>query len=205
ALMPLSDGKGTALFMVSVQPKPSLIGLKGAIIGQDLNWNYVYTGVQGSTLPMVGWAETHIYSAATVTIWLDAGSGLQFYVFKWLKAGWAGMNMVKAGHINAGINRYLSGLTQILGSDQRPTAEAIAMHTKALQAMSDDELTAALAPYCEKLTLLAKAQGLEGGDFAKVLKNGGYARSLGREDRISELLKLYMKNQLGMITPSPMP
>jgi hypothetical protein len=203
ALMPLPGGNGAALFMISMQTKPSRIGLKGAILGKDPNWNYIYTGAKGSTLPMVGWAETHIYSAATVSIWVDAAGGLTVYTFKWLKAGWSGLNMVNTSHISTGISRYLSGLTQVLGSDRRPAVAAIAARVKELQAMSDDELAAALAPYSEKLARLAKAQRLDGADFAKALQNGGYARRMSRENRIAELLKSYIKDQLGMTTPEP--
>lgn len=204
--LPAGDGpgqgkKGTVLFMFSAQPERSDIGMKGAVLGPDADWNYVYTGVQGSTLPMVGWAETHIYSAATINVWVEESGKLTLYALKWIKAGWSGMNVVKTEHINAGIDRYVDGLVQVFGSERRPKPEAIVARYKELKAMSDDDLLAALKPYGEQIAQLAKAQSVDGGDFDKVLKDGAYAASMKREDRIAELLKLYMKQQLGIKMP----
>ncbi len=192
------NGK-TALFQVSIQDGRSENGLKGAILGPDADWNYVYTGVQGSTLPMVGWAETYIYGAATVNIWVEPENGKAYlYSYKWLKAGWSGMNMVKTSHISAGVTRYLDGLSQVLGSARRPSPAELATAAARYAAMSDDEQITALGAFSRDLEKLATASGLTGGDFTKVLKNGAYARSLSREDREAELVKLFVKQKLGL-------
>lgn len=206
ALAPLpadaGNGKpGAALFMISAQPKQSAIGMKGAVLGPDAQWNYVYTGAKGSTLPMVGWAETYVYDSATVNIWVETGGEMTLYAYKWLKAGWSNMNVVNSGHISAGLDRYMIGLSQVLTAAKRPSVDSIAAKVKSLRAMSDEQLTEALKPYSEQIAALATQNKVSGGDFAKVLDNGAYAASMHRDDRIAELLKLYMKEQLGIPLP----
>jgi hypothetical protein len=206
-LAPFAAGNrtGTALVTVSALAGQSRPGLKGAVLGEDSFWNYVYTGVQGSTLPLVGWAETHIDDAATINIWLEANGQLTVFVFKWLKAGWSGTNVVNTGHINAGVTRYLDGLTQVLASPRRPPPEDIAARMQALQAMSDSELLDALQPYGRQLAALAESLDVDSADFNAVLQNGAYARAMPREERISELIKLYVKQQIGIPMPAPAP
>ena len=204
ALAPVNSGKAgnAALFMVSVQDGESEKGLKGAIIGDDNEWNYVYTGVPGSTLPMVGWAETHIYSTATITLWVEPEPGASYvYVLKWLKAGWNGMNVVKTSHINTGITRYLSGMEKVLGSAKRPSVKELTARAAELASMSDADQIAALDGYSRELEQLAKKHSVTGGDFDKVLKDGSYGSHLTREERESELIKLFVKAKLGMPVP----
>jgi hypothetical protein len=115
------------------------------------------------------------------------------------------MNVVNTGHINAGVTRYLDGLTQVLASPRRPSPEDIAARMQALQAMSDNELLDALQPYGRQLAALAESLDVNGADFNAVLQNGAYARAMPRGERISELIKLYVKQQIGIPMPAPAP
>ena len=201
ALTPVQiEGNGkSALFQISVQNGKSENGLKGAILGPDKDWNYAYTGVQGSTLPMVGWAETNIYGAITINIWVEQEEGKAYlYSYKWLKAGWSGMNMVKTNHLTAGVNRYLEGLHQMMGSAKRPSPESLVQIAAKYAAMSNEEQIAALADFSRNMEALAAAVDVTDGDFQKVLTDGAYAASMSREDREAELIRLFVKQQLGL-------
>jgi len=192
------DGK-PVLFSVSRQSAPSSIGRKAAIVGQDSNWNYVYTKVVGSNLKLVGWAETYMYDSATVSLMYpgDAGGSLAF--FKWVKAGWANMNMVNSKHIRSGGKRFLTNMRQVLDAPKLPEPEAIYARHKELAAMDDAALRTAFEPQAAALAKAAHGDSLlSSADFQAVLKDGAYARQLGRECLISELMKLYMKARLGM-------
>jgi hypothetical protein len=192
-------GDRAAVIAVSRQTGPSSVGYKGAVVGRDSDWNYVYTKVVGSTLKLVGWAETYMYGSANVTVLFENGeeSGLAF--FKWVKAGWSNLNMVKSGHILAGGRRFLDGMCQVLEAPSLPTPEEIREHHNALTAMDDARLRAALAPYAALLEdKAAESALLSNKDFRAVFKDGGYPERLEREDLISELMKLYMKERLGM-------
>ena len=192
------DGK-PVLFSVSRQEAPSSVGCKAAIVGKDSNWNYVYTRVVGSNLKLVGWAETYMYDSANVSLMYPNGEGGGLAFFKWVKAGWSKMNMVKSSHIRSGGERFLSSMRQVLDAQNLPAPDAIyARHTE-LTAMDDATLRAAFGPHAAALAHNAQGDSvLANSDFQAVLKDGAYAQQLGRQDLISELMKLYMKERLGM-------
>ena len=192
------DGK-PALFSVSRQAAPSSVGRKAAIVGKDSDWNYVYTRVVGSNLKLAGWAETYLYDSANVSLMYASGDGGGLAFFKWVKAGWSNMNMVKSKHIRSGGERFLVSMRQVLDARNLPEPEAIYARHAALASMDDAALRAAFEPHSAALAHGAQGDSvLSGPDFQAVLQDGAYARQLGRQDLISELMKLYMKERLGM-------
>jgi len=153
----------------------------------------------GSNLKLVGWAETYMYDSANVSLMYpgDAGGGLAF--FKWVKAGWSNMNMVKSKHIRSGGERFLTNMRQVLDAPKLPEPEAIYARHKELAAMDDAALRTAFEPHATALANAAHGNSLlANADFQAVLKDGAYVRQIGREELISELMKLYMKERLGM-------
>ena len=192
------DGK-PVLFSVARQDGPSSVGRKAAIVGKDSDWNYVYTRVIGSNLKLVGWAETYMYDSALVSLTYPNGEGGGLAFFKWVKAGWSNMNMVKSKHIRTGGERFLANMRQVLDAHNLPEPEAIYAQRAELAAMDDAALRTAFGPQSDALANSAHGDSvLSGPDFQAVLKDGAYAQQLGREELISELLKLYMKKRLGM-------
>ena len=192
------DGK-PVLFSVSRQDAPSSVGRKGAIVGKDSDWNYVYTRVAGSNLTLVGWAQTFMYDSANVSLMYPSGDGSGLAFFKWVNAGWSHMNMVKSKHIRAGGERFLASMRQVLDARGLPEPEAIYARHAALASMDDDALRAAFGPHAAALASGAPGDSvLSTPDFQAVLQDGAYARQLGRLDLISELMKLYLKECLGM-------
>jgi hypothetical protein len=192
------DGK-PVLFSVSRQAAPSSVGHKAAIVGKDSNWNYVYTRVVGSNLKLASWAETYLYDSASVTLLYTRGDGGGLAFFKWVKAGWSNMNMVKTKHIRSGGERFLASMRQVLDAQNLPAPEAIYARHAALTSMDDAALRTAFEPHSTALANGAQGDSvLSRPDFQAVLKDGAYARQLGRQDLISELMKLYMKERLGV-------
>lgn len=199
----------TVLLSVSFMPEQSTVGRKGAIAGDDKNWTYVYTPEQGTNLPMLGWAETYLYGSASVSVFMEAAPGADrtdLYLFKWAKAGWSGMNVVKRSHIIAGLTRFTSGLRQVLESPKAPSVAALSARFAELRALKDDQLHAQLANFASALeTQSAKDSLLSGKEFQAVLKNGAYPASLGRNEAVSELMKLFVRQQLGTLPAALVP
>jgi hypothetical protein len=107
------------------------------------------------------------------------------------------MNMVKSKHIRSGGERFLAGMRQVLDARNLPAPEMIYARLGELAGMDDAALRAAFGPQSAALS----ADGdnlLSHADFQAVLKDGAYAQQLGREELISELMKLHMKERLGM-------
>lgn len=187
----------TAMISVSVQAAPSSIGKKGIVVGDDKNWNYIYTPKEGSNLAMVGWAKTHVYASATVNVWTEPSPGkLNLTVFKWLKAGWSNMNVVNAEHITNGVKRYIAGFKQIMESDKRPSPKTIQTKVEAIRALSDADLDKELAAYASQLENMAKENDITNDDFVNMIKDASYAKTLDRKDKVIELIKLFMKDQI---------
>lgn len=191
----------TALLSVSVMPLQSSVGLRGAIVGSDKDWTYVYTPEKGTNLAMLGWAETYLYGSASVSIFMEnapGGDKVDMYFFKWAKAGWKGSNVVKVSHITAGLKRFTSGLRQVMESPKLPSTKAIAAKASELKGLSETDLRAKLDGLGSHLAK-QNADPLDEKAFRAVLDNGAYPGTLKREDAIAELMKLYMRQQMGTL------
>lgn len=192
-------GRGT-LISVTRQRDPSNVGRVGAIVGKDSDWNYVYSQVVGSNIKLASWAETYMYDSANITVFYEPTPGAQITqiaFFKYLKAGWANMNMVKPAHITTGSQRFLEGLRQVLESPRLPGAETIAAEAKNFRSMDQVSLRAALTPYSARLEVHARSGPLSSANFKKLLANKGYAETLNTQEMVSELIKQFIKNKLG--------
>lgn len=191
----------TAFLSVSIMPLQSSVGLRGAIVGDDKDWTYVYTPEKGTNLAMLGWAETYLYGSASVSIFMESAPGgnkVDMYFFKWAKAGWKGSNVVKTSHITAGLKRFTSGLRQVMESPKLPPVKAIAAKASELKSLSEADLRARLNGFGSHLAK-QNADPLDGKAFRAVLDNGAYPATLKREDAIAELMKLYMRQQMGTL------
>lgn len=201
-LLVLMRHEGRAVLVsVSRQAAPSTVGRKGAIVGKDTDWEYVYSGVPGATTRGISWMDTYMYDSATITVFFEDQPGAKttgYALFKWVKAGWANLNVVQRKHIRSGAERFLSGFRQVLESDKLPPAETIAARTGEFDNMNEDALRSALADYSVRLAVVGKDDAiLSRDDFWKIIKDGAYAHHLSREELVSALLKNYMKERLG--------
>ena len=193
------DGK-TALVSATKQRAPSSVGRVGAIVGKDNDWNYVYSKVVGSNIKLASWAETYMYDSANITVFYEEkpdAPQTQMAFFKYVKAGWANMNMVKSSHILDGSKRFVEGMRQVLESPRLPGADAIAAKVRNLRGMDATALRQALNPYSQGLAAQAGKGALSSSDFKKLVQEGSYASGLSNQEMGSELLKQYMKDQLG--------
>ena len=195
----------TALLTVSLMPKESSIGLKGVIV-DDNKWEYVYTPVKGTNISMLNWAETYLYGSATVTVFIEPAAGSKttdVYVFKWAKAGWSGMNVVKPSHILAGVKRYLGAFKLVMEAPGRPTPQSLAAWASELAGQPETALREGLAGLAGDLERRGAGDKILSQDeFQAVLKNGGYASSLSRENAVAEALKLRMRKAAGLPAPT---
>lgn len=200
-LLILMPWNGKRVFIsVSRQAGPSGVGLKGAIVGDDSDWEYVYTGVEGGTARAIGWMDTYMYDSASVTFFFDdeTASRTRYAMFKWLKAGWAGLNVVKKSHILSGTERFLKGFKAVIESPRLPPAGEIATYAEKLKMQPEEEQIASLARYSARLEeISAEDSILKRDDFQQVLRNGGYGASLTAEQRAGVLVKQYIKHQIG--------
>ena len=188
------------LISVSKMPGHSQIGKK-AVILDDKNWNYFYSGIEGLNRPFMGGADTYIYDTASVLILSETESAApktSAILFKWLRAGWAGINMVKRNHIRKGSKRFFAGFKQVIESDALSNSDAFIKKVNHIKSLSDREINARIRSYSFNIERIAKNnKHMAKKDFARIIAGGGYAKVLKRSERVSVLTLECLKRQLG--------
>ena len=194
------DGR-KAVLAVGWQNGPSQVGKKATPIGDYEDWDFVYSGANGTLTSGIGWADTYMYSScAIIVLYEDApgGKNTGYAVFKWLNAGWSSFNMVKRHHITDGAARSFKGFKAFMESPKRPAAADIAAYAGTLQALSKEALVARFAPYSAKVTEAAATNDvLKTEDFQKAVANKGYGASLSKEELVNAMVVNFIKGKLG--------
>ena len=192
-------GTDRVLLSVSRQKDASEVGRKGGVVGDDANWNYLFSEECGLTRSGLGWVKSYMYGACSVTVYVqpdDPKKPLRVAMYKWLRAGWAGMNMVKENHILGGVKRYVSTLKEILESPQLPPVRELERLVAGVREKSESELRDTVRPYFQNLCSLDDPM-VRKRVFADDLKSGAYADRLGREELERIVLLEYLKCRLG--------
>jgi hypothetical protein len=183
---------------VSKQKDKSSVGKK-AVILDDNEWSYFYSGINGLNKGLIGWADTYTYDSASVQVFVeDNPHQTTLMLFKWLRAGWANMNVVRKDHINDGVTRYANAFKKIVESDRLPEPDELALRVRELVTMPESELDQKIALYAQAIEHIAKnTPAMNKSEFQKVVAGGNYARTLNHEERISAILVEYLKSRLG--------
>ena len=188
------------LISISKMKEKSKVGKKAVII-DDQNWNYFYSGINGLNLNVVGGLNTYMYDSESVMIIHEDDSETPQTVislFKWLKAGWAGFNMVKPSHINDGCIRFVQSLKQVMESKLLPGSEDFARQIRFISELSNTEIDSKIREYALNFEHVSKSnKDMSKSDFARIIADGGYAKVLNREQRVGILLLENLKNLVG--------
>ncbi|MGD9307583.1 MAG: hypothetical protein PVG51_00515, partial [Desulfosarcina sp.] len=126
-LTPLEQGM--ALISVYIQREPSAVGRKGWVLGDDDDWSYLYTQETGLNVGGLGWVSTYMYDSFGMTVYYQPDPDtpvLDCAVVSWVKAGWAGINMVQPKHIHRGLVRVSTAFKAILENPRLPDPNVLA-------------------------------------------------------------------------------
>jgi hypothetical protein len=193
------DGKNVAI-SISEQPEQSDVGRKGAIL-DDQQWDYFYSGIEGLNKGMIGWMDTFMYRSGSVQVFTEhdaVAPRSSVFLFKWLKAGWAGMNVVKRSHIYDGSLRYARSFSTVLESASL-TPDEVAAGMRAVAALPKAEVDAQIREYARNFEIRFKDNPkLQKKEYAKVIANGRYAEVLDADARKSVLALQKLKCLIGM-------
>jgi hypothetical protein len=188
------------LISVSKMTRPSDVG-KRAVIVDDPNWTYFYSGEKGLSPAILKWMDTFIYDTSSVMIFRPAGNNrnvTNVTLFKWLNAGWLGMNMVKPSHIRAGSERFIKNLKYVMESKDMPDDGTLAQKYNQMRNLSDENLDTLIKSYARNFEQYAmKHNELSEDRFSRLIRNGGYAQILNREERVGVLMVEFLKSQFG--------
>lgn len=195
------NGKKVAI-SISEQEDKSDVGRKGAILN-DKDWDYFYSGLEGLNKGGISWMDTFMYRSGSVQILTEhdaVAPRSSVFLFKWLKAGWASMNVVKRKHIYEGSLRYVRSLRTVLESSTLTPME-LAEGMQSVKALNDSEIDAKIREYATNFEVRFKDNPkLKKKEYAKIINGGGYAEVLDLESRKSILALQKLKGMLGMET-----
>lgn len=199
-LMIMFKYQGRNVFLsVSRQIDKSGVGRKGLVM-DDNQWNYFYSGIPGLSTGGMGWMDTYMYSSASVYVYIqdknDPGKTTT-YLFKWLKAGWAGLNVVRPKHIFEGSQRFAKAFKGIIESSELPEPEIFAQKVHKIESMTDSEIAMKMDIYSKSMEKLSAKDENVSDKFPEVYKDGKYADDFDRQERIGILVKEYVKQAMG--------
>ena len=121
--------KGKVVITIYLQQEPSAVGRKGWVLGNDDDWSYLYTRDKGLNVKGLGWANTYMYDSYGITVYYEPDPetpSVTCGTFSWLKAGWAGMNMVQPRHIHQGLERVAHAFTTVMENPRLPEPARLA-------------------------------------------------------------------------------
>ncbi len=189
---------GPVLISSSVQSDISDVGKKGCVVGDDGDWNYLYSGETGLNKAGLGWVSSYMYKAHSVIVYVadTENSVVHIGSFKWLDAGWAKMNLVKSSHILNGIKRFASDFKTVLEAPGLPGPEVVAGKYTLLQQSDERELRKSVSVYLQAL-VDADSSGVRSNPFKKLLSSGKYLEKMSRDEMVKVLMLEYVKERIG--------
>ncbi|WP_245543773.1 hypothetical protein [Maridesulfovibrio salexigens] len=199
-LLVLMKYEGRDVFLsVSKQLDKSSVGMKGLVV-DDNQWNYFYSGIPGLTSGGMGWMDTFMYDSMSVNLYIQDKNDPEqtvSYLFKWLRAGWAGLNVVRPKHIFEGSQRFGRAFTALMESETLPEPQVFAEKVREIEAMPEQELDHYISEYSKQVEHFAAKHPVLSDEFPEVYENGKYADKFTREERIGVLVKEYVKQAMG--------
>lgn len=194
----LPGSSAPIMISVTLQDQISDIGRRGCIVGEDENWDYLYSEKTGLNKMGLGWVDSYMYEAYSVILYVPdpITKTIKVGIFKWLNAGWQKINMVKSYHILGGIKRFAADLKGVLESPDLPeVAEIVDKHLE-LKEKDTEELRHLVTPYLELISSTEDA-GTCPSSFISSVASGEYLEQMSSEEMIRILLLEYIKTQIG--------
>lgn len=194
----LPGPNGPVLISVSSQNNSSEVGKKGCIVGDDKDWNYLYSKETGLNTFGLGWVESYMYHAHSVIVYVADAKEKTIRVgsFKWLNGGWAKMNMVNSDHILNGMKRFAADFKTVLEAPGLPDVPVLENKYQELRQNSQQNLRQMVQPYLTALVNSGAAE-LQSNPFENLLSSGEYLQQMSHEDLVKVLLLEYVKGCIG--------
>jgi hypothetical protein len=189
------------LISLSKQADISDTGKKGLVLGTDENWAYLYSGQNGLSKPGMGWVDSYMYDSYSVSVYIEpenAPGTVHCGVFKWVRAGWSSINMVRAGHIYTGLVRYGNSFTEVINSPRLPDWRQMGMVFSAIDRVDGQTLRDTFSAY---LNTVEKRFGDDASFprrwFTDWFKSAAYLTRVTEEQMRAAMVVEYVRQVLG--------
>jgi hypothetical protein len=185
------------LVTISRQMDVSTVGKKGYVLGTDDDWDYFYSGKKGLTIPALGWISSYMYASSAINIYYEVDPGspkVRCAMFKWLRAGWSGINMVKRIHIYNGLKRFAKPFKEIMENPLLPPVNILAADFAQIKRFSDETLKSKMNTYADILKNRYNGSHNSANKRTfKLLANKNHWSGMSREEMQAALVIEYMK------------
>lgn len=189
------------LFSVGWQDGESSEGKKGWFLGDYADWDFVFTDASGGTDSSIGWMSTYMYASCTITLFFPVGvngENTGCAMFKWLKAGWSGINAVNRSHISSGASRSFEGLLGVIEDSHISGPETLEAITASVRALDRAQLLERTAAYSLELSRASRDEEILGrSEFQKMLEGGKYNERISEAQLRSMLAVNELKKVMG--------
>jgi hypothetical protein len=191
----------TVLISLSKQMRPSSVGRKGFVIGEDDEWNYFYSAEKGLTKSGLGWADTYMYDSFSLMMLYQTPlnkTGTKGGIFSWVNAGWAGLNVVRSKHIHNGLQRYAECFREVLESPLLPKPEEIIRISNELKKISEHDLRNNVRNYYVRLFEFSKNRATleHENKLSELIQNPDTYANMTSEEMTAFLLLEYVKHAI---------
>jgi hypothetical protein len=189
------------LISLSKQRDTSDVGKKGVVLGSDDDWSYLYSGIKGLNKTGLGWVDSYMYDSYSVIVYYEMDPGkplVKCGAFKWLKAGWKKINMVKKEHIYRGLQRYAETYKSIIENLSLPDADKIESAYTRISDLDIGTLRNINRKYLQSLKeRYAEDQSMSAKWIADLFEGDALVKSMNRDELQSVLMLEYLKRALG--------
>jgi hypothetical protein len=152
-LLILSRYKDRNIFFSISSQQDKAPGKKAFALGNDKDWNYLYTQETGVNKAGLGWVTPYMYKSFSISVFVEQPdkSSAKCAMFKWLNAGAANINMVKKQNIQEGIKRFETGFKMVLENPHLPEPEELAAAFSQIENISADNMRIEISNYFQQL------------------------------------------------------
>lgn len=189
-----------ALIAISRQKDISDVGRKGLILGSDRNWDYLYSKQAGLTKSGLGWIRPYMYDSYSISIYYETDTDtpkVRCAIFKWLRAGWANINMVKPKHLYRGMQRFGDVFQEIIESPALPAPGELVVEFAGLNLLSIEELRTRVKAYFDNLMeFYRNEKKLSRRCFATIFNND-FVNQMSRKELHSVVVLEHLKKIMG--------
>ena len=189
------------LISISVQPSKSDVGKKGMVLGSDDEWNYLYTGEKGCSLRGLGWVDTFMYDSESIMVYYESDmpdKKVKCATFKWLNAGWSGINFVQGKHIRRGVERFARDFKTIVESPKLPDNITLAAMFQKIDELPTDVLRTKSIAYFDHLRdYYGSSEPKYNKWLSELLNDDAYFENMSRQEMQALVSIEYLKFIIG--------
>jgi len=172
------------------------------VLGNDDNWDYLYTADIGLNLRGLGWVRSHMFDSYGINFYVEPAPESRRVLlgaFKWVRAGWQKINVVRDGHVHAGLERFGKAFKKILESPRLPPAPKLAAALAPINSLSPKQLKQKMEIYRGVLvSRYADPVTSKSAMPFKLLGDPNYWNNLKKEEMRSALVVEKMKQTIGV-------